>query len=308
MECVEHLRRDHALIARVLDGVDTVVHGIEAGSRFPRELVVAAIEFFGSFVGRYHDAKEEEGLFPLLARRGPHGPALATIQSQHDDCRARLGSLAATLRGGAYGGVATELRGYVAALRAHVSAETDAVLTAAERVLTPADDAEARRAFDAIEARELAPGGREALVALADVLARAYDADASAGRAPYRHVAVREIMRRAVATIAPQLSLARAIELMNGRGVRELPVVERGRLVGILTTTDLVPHRGHEEWTAVRTAMTPDPITVGPDTPIRDAASLLLAHRFNALPVVDGGSVVGMVARSDLVRVVAGAG
>jgi CBS domain-containing protein len=55
----------------------------------------------------------------------------------------------------------------------------------------------------------------------------------------------------------------------------------------------------------VRAAMTPDPVTVGPETPIRAVARLLLERSFNAVPVTVGKVLVGMVARSDLLRLLA---
>ena len=88
-------------------------------------------------------------------------------------------------------------------------------------------------------------------------------------------------------------------------GSRELPVVADHALVGILTQTDVAPHAGHWEWTPTRAAMTPDPETVPPDTSVGAVARLLSERGFNAVPVVAGGAPVGMVARRDLVRLLA---
>jgi CBS domain-containing protein len=114
---------------------------------------------------------------------------------------------------------------------------------------------------------------------------------------------VSEIMRTAVATVAPSDSLARAAELMGHFVVRELPVVENGTIVGILTRSDLEPYAGHLEWTPVRIAMTSPPLTVAPDTTIDEAARVLRDGNFNGIPVSVGGSLVGMVSRHDLLRV-----
>ena len=114
---------------------------------------------------------------------------------------------------------------------------------------------------------------------------------------------VSEIMRTAVATVAPGDSLARAAELMGHFVVREIPVVENGEIVGILTRSDLEPYGGHLEWTPVRAAMTSPALTVAPDTPIDDAARVLRDGNFNGLPVAVDGLLVGMVSRHDLLRV-----
>jgi CIC family chloride channel protein len=113
-------------------------------------------------------------------------------------------------------------------------------------------------------------------------------------------------MRARPSTVAPDDSLARAADLMEKVRTRELPVVADGRLVGVLTRTDMDPYRGHWEWTAVRTAMTPDPVVIAPDMPVPAIARLLLARGFNALPVTEGGRLVGLVCRADVLRAVAG--
>jgi CBS domain-containing protein len=113
---------------------------------------------------------------------------------------------------------------------------------------------------------------------------------------------VSEIMRTAVATVAPSDSLARAAELMGNFVVREIPVVENGAIVGILTRSDLEPHAGHLEWTPVRIAMTTPALTVAPDTTIEEAARLLRDGNFNGIPVAVGRLLVGMVSRHDLLR------
>ena len=113
-----------------------------------------------------------------------------------------------------------------------------------------------------------------------------------------------EVMRSQPHSVSPDDSLARAAELMGILGTRELPVVMGRRVVGVLTRTDMEPYRGHYEWTTVRAAMTPDPVTVRPDTPVRAVAGVL-ERGFNSVPVTHDGELVGMIARSDLVRLLA---
>jgi CBS domain-containing protein len=113
---------------------------------------------------------------------------------------------------------------------------------------------------------------------------------------------VSEIMRTAVATVAPGDSLARAAELMGHFAVRELPVVENGTVVGILTRSDLEAYGGHLEWTVVGLAMTTPAHTLAPDTAIDEAARVMREGHFNGMPVAAGGTLVGMVSRHDLLR------
>lgn len=115
--------------------------------------------------------------------------------------------------------------------------------------------------------------------------------------------------------VPPTLALAAAQHLMEERHVRRLPVVEDGRLVGIVTWGDLrsawpsaATTLSVYEWRAlleqatIAECMTRDPITVGPDTNVLDAAQTMLRCKIGGLPVVADGRVVGMITESDLLR------
>jgi acetoin utilization protein AcuB len=127
---------------------------------------------------------------------------------------------------------------------------------------------------------------------------------------------VGNIMTTAVITIAPTSSIESGIELMREHGFRRLPVVEEGRLVGIVTDRDLrqasnSPLVLRERWyndflleaIKIRSCMTPQPITVTPATPVSAAATLLRSHKIDGLPVVDNeenNQVVGIVTVTDM--------
>ncbi len=101
---------------------------------------------------------------------------------------------------------------------------------------------------------------------------------------------------------SPGETLAEVQAKMHEGRFRSMPVVEAGKLVGIVTDRDIREHAGHLEHTTVATAMTKDVLTVKPDTSIWDAARLLLDHKIGGLPVIEEGKVVGMVTSSDLLR------
>ncbi|HEX6768262.1 MAG TPA: CBS domain-containing protein [Candidatus Binatia bacterium] len=118
------------------------------------------------------------------------------------------------------------------------------------------------------------------------------------------------------ATVAPKDSLQRVIELLRRRDIRAVPVVEDGRLVGIVTDRDVrqvapayplfrdeVEIRHYTEHLTVTAAMTADPMTVTPATPLVEAAKILETYRISSLPVVEGSRVVGMLSVTDLLRV-----
>jgi acetoin utilization protein AcuB len=117
-------------------------------------------------------------------------------------------------------------------------------------------------------------------------------------------------------TVAPKDSLQRVIELLRRRDIRAVPVVEDGRLVGIVTDRDVrqvAPAyplfrdedeiRRYTENLTVTAAMTADPMTVTPVTTLVEAAKILETYRISSLPVVDGLRVVGMLSVTDLLRV-----
>ena len=133
--------------------------------------------------------------------------------------------------------------------------------------------------------------------------ALAAEAHAASHAAPVTgHGEVGELMRRSPVTIAPTAMLEEARVMMATNRIRHLPVVEHGKLVGILSSSDLGSHVGQLARTKVNAAMTPDPTCVGTGVDAATAAHLMLERRVRALPVVDGERVVGVISASDFVE------
>lgn len=296
------------MIGGVLAAMEGCLGLVGPGRDIPMPPLAGAIEFFGAYVERCHEAKEEEALFPVLAGCGIlDAQALQAIRSEHEEGRRLLQALRPFCRRRAMEAAAGSLLGsYVALQRRHMASEETTVLQPAEQTLDANDDARVKQEFERIEERAVGRGGAATLLALAEALTQAWHAlGALAPREPPTLTA-RELLRLPQGTIGPGDSLARAGALMESLGTREVGVVERDVLVGILTRTDMEPHRGHWEWTAVRTAMTADPVRVAPDAPIRTVAKVLLEHGFNSVPVVADGRLLGIVRRGDFVRFLAG--
>jgi CBS domain-containing protein len=136
------------------------------------------------------------------------------------------------------------------------------------------------------------------------------------GEAPMK---VRELMTPDAATVARNDELAVADGIMRTRRVRHLPVVEDGRLVGILSQRDLLRaalstamgfgEKARQEFlktVPVKEVMTEEVFTIDPDADVKAAARLMLDHRIGCLPVLDAGKLVGVITETDLLRVVAG--
>ncbi len=126
---------------------------------------------------------------------------------------------------------------------------------------------------------------------------------------------VGQVMTRNLATVVPSDPIRTAVEQMKKQGCRRLPVVEGDRLVGIVTGIDLrratnSPLVLRERWyddfvldhIPVRACMTPNPITVTPQTPIVDAAKVMRDRKIGGLPVIEEGKLVGIITETDLLN------
>jgi acetoin utilization protein AcuB len=103
-------------------------------------------------------------------------------------------------------------------------------------------------------------------------------------------------------TIGSRENLSQAKSIMDAGGFRRVPVVDDGRLVGILTERDLHTYAGFLASTLANAAMRTTLVTVTPHNTVEDAARLMLKHKIGGLPVVNDGKLVGIVTSSDLIR------
>ncbi|WP_324715765.1 CBS and ACT domain-containing protein [Carboxydochorda subterranea] len=124
---------------------------------------------------------------------------------------------------------------------------------------------------------------------------------------------VRDKMTPNPITVEPSTPVSQALRLMEGRKIRRLPVVQAGRLVGIVTLLDLMRVSASPATTlsiyelrylldklTVQEAMSRRLITVGPDEPIEQAALLMRQHKIGGLPVVEGDHLVGIITETDI--------
>ncbi|HEY3400745.1 MAG TPA: CBS and ACT domain-containing protein [Geothrix sp.] len=117
---------------------------------------------------------------------------------------------------------------------------------------------------------------------------------------------VKEVMRSPVAVIPVEATIGEAFQLLQDRGFRHLPVVDQGRLVGILTDRDLrfatssFCHTPRTAEDPVSGAMSSPPLTADPLDPVEDAARIMREHKIGCLPVMDGSELVGILTGMDL--------
>ena len=137
----------------------------------------------------------------------------------------------------------------------------------------------------------------------------------------------KDVMTRGVITIGPHASLAEAAELMCAMRISGLPVVEEGKLVGMLSEGDLIrrselgterkrprwlevladPGRLADEYARshgrkVDEVMTRDVISSPHDMPLDDLVTLMSKRHIKRVPITHGDALVGIVSRADLLR------
>ncbi len=126
---------------------------------------------------------------------------------------------------------------------------------------------------------------------------------------------VAETMTTDVLSVDPHNSVATAIRLMRTGHLRRLPVVQDGRLVGIVTSGDVRritglssvvrdPSGDNFLWQHIPIAnvMTLDVVTASTDMLIAEAARLMIERKIGGLPVVENGRLVGILTTSDLLE------
>ena len=125
-------------------------------------------------------------------------------------------------------------------------------------------------------------------------------------------------MTEDVITITPDTTLKEAHDIMNEKGIRRLPVVRNGRIVGIVTLGDIrgaEPSRAsslsiwevHHLLTKLKVSeiMTRNPATIQQNVSIGEAARIMLEKKFSGLPVVDDENhLIGIITESDIFRLV----
>ncbi len=140
----------------------------------------------------------------------------------------------------------------------------------------------------------------------------------------------KNIMTEDVVTIGPKADVEEAAQILSENNVSGLPVVKDGKVLGIISEKDLIikdkklhfpdyidllggiiyleSYKKFEEEfkkfiaVNVEELMTEDVITISPETPVEDIATIMVEEEVNRIPVVENDKLVGIVTRADLVR------
>jgi acetoin utilization protein AcuB len=126
---------------------------------------------------------------------------------------------------------------------------------------------------------------------------------------------VRDLMTKSPLTVAIDTPVIEARRMMTERRIRHLLVTDGGRLAGIVTDRDIrlnmpSPATSLSVWEinyllarlTVASIMTTAVITVAPERDAMAAATIMLDHKIGALPVVEVGTIVGIITETDMLR------
>lgn len=113
-----------------------------------------------------------------------------------------------------------------------------------------------------------------------------------------------DVMQPRVETLAAQMTLDEAVQAFSRSHHRGFPVVDDGRLVGIVTQTDLAKMRVQKLSGDIPLSeiMTPKPVTVPPTASLGHVLYLLDRYQLSRLPVIEGRKLVGIITRADIIR------
>ena len=125
------------------------------------------------------------------------------------------------------------------------------------------------------------------------------------------HGTVASRMSRSVVAISPADEIQKVYSLIVDSGFSAFPVLKKKRLVGIISRRDLIASRrvrsviAEHSRTPVESIMLTDVVTIAPGEPVSAAAELLVKHDVSRLPVLDGGRLVGIIDRHDVLAALA---
>ncbi|RLB93589.1 MAG: hypothetical protein DRH50_07675 [Deltaproteobacteria bacterium] len=141
----------------------------------------------------------------------------------------------------------------------------------------------------------------------------------------------KDIMTKDIITVSPEAEIAQATKLLVEKGINGVPVVDgKGNLVGIICQSDLIAEQkklpipslftfldGFIRLTSIKhlekevrkiaaitvaDAMTPNPVTVKPETSLEEVATLMVEKNFHTLPVMEAGKLVGVIGKEDVLK------
>ena len=112
----------------------------------------------------------------------------------------------------------------------------------------------------------------------------------------------KEIMTRDIITVSPSMKIKDLAMTLIKNQISGAPVAGKdGKILGVVSEADIISKKGKD----VRAIMSKKVISVGQDATVEEVAQLMTTHSIKRLPVMSGGSIVGIVSRADIVSAIA---
>jgi CBS domain-containing protein len=115
---------------------------------------------------------------------------------------------------------------------------------------------------------------------------------------------IKDVMTKDIAYVNANDNVERAAQLMEDYNVGSVPVCDNGKVIGIVTDRDITLRsvaKGAESCSqTVREIMSSNPVCASPDEDVHEVARIMSERQIRRLPIVENGSLVGMVALGDL--------
>lgn len=113
-----------------------------------------------------------------------------------------------------------------------------------------------------------------------------------------------DVMQRRVETLSDGMTIDEAVQAFSHSQHRNFPVIDNGKVVGIITQKDLanIASRRLGGDTPIKEIMTPEPVTVSPTATLAYVLHLLNRYNLSCLPITEGRKLLGIITRSDIIR------
>jgi CBS domain-containing protein len=112
----------------------------------------------------------------------------------------------------------------------------------------------------------------------------------------------KDVMTRDIITLSPTTKVKNLAMILIKNQISGAPVVdEHGKILGIVSEADIVAKKGKD----AKSIMSKKVVTVREDAPIEEIAQLMITHAIKRVPVTDGGKVIGIVSRADIISAIA---
>lgn len=119
-------------------------------------------------------------------------------------------------------------------------------------------------------------------------------------------IKVGDVMAKGIITISPKDTVKRACEIMAKHDLSGVTIMDKGKVIGMLTQGDLVPmiaNGGDPSKITVKKIMGAKLVTISPDADVSRAAQIMVNNKVKRLPVLKKGKLVGVITQTDIIKI-----